>query len=138
MNIQRAQIINLNQVGDDRGTLIVIEGSKDIPFEIARIFYIYGVEKNVVRGKHANRNSAFLFINISGSSKVKVDYGNTTEIYELNKPNIALFVPKMVWKDMYDFSSDSVLMVLSDKKYDETEYIRNYNDYLKEVMGAFE
>lgn len=126
----KANIIKFNQLGDERGHLVVIEGNSDIPFEIARIFYIYGSDKDVIRGKHANRDSEFVLINVSGKSKVKIDYGDTIEIIELNEPHMGVYIPKLVWKEMYDFTDDSVLLVLSNYKYNPEEYIRDYNEYL--------
>jgi len=125
-----AKFIRFKQMGDDRGHLVVVEGGKDIPFEIARVFYIYGSDTDVVRGKHANKKSEFVLINVSGTSKVKVDNGFTTEIFELNEPHTGIYIPKMIWKDMYDFSSDSVLLVLSNEKYQPSEYIKDYNEYV--------
>ena len=122
-----------SQKGDDRGHLVVVEGLKDIPFEIKRIFYIYGSHSDVIRGQHANRNSEFVFINVSGQSKIKVDDGFKCEIIELNEAHTGLYLDKMLWKEMYDFSSDSVLLVLTNTEYDNQEYIRNYDEYLKEV-----
>lgn len=127
------KFIRFKQNGDERGHLVVVEGSNDVPFEIARIFYIYESDKNVIRGQHANRNSEFVLINVSGTSKVKVDTGTHTEIFELNEPHTGIYIPKMVWKDMYDFSEDSVLLVLSNIKYDPDEYIRDYDKYISEV-----
>lgn len=127
---KKVGLMKFNQLGDDRGHLVIIEGSKDIPFEIARIFYIYGSDKKVIRGQHANRDSEFVLINVSGKSKVKIDYGNSEEIIELNEPHMGVYIPKMIWKEMYDFSEDSVLLVLSNFKYNPDEYIRDYNEYL--------
>lgn len=134
MKDNKAKIINFKQLGDERGKLVVIEGNQDIPFDIARVFYIYESDGTVIRGQHANRRSEFLLINVCGSSKVKVDYGDSYEIFELDNPFTALFIPKMVWKDMYDFSENSVLLVMSNEKYDSQEYIRDYSEYLKEVL----
>ena len=108
----------------------------DIPFEIKRVFYIYGSDSSVIRGQHANRDSEFVLINVSGSSKVRVDNGFEEEIIELNRPRMGLYLPTMVWKDMYDFSEDSVLLVLANTHYDGNEYIRDYDEYLKEVGGS--
>ena len=127
---KKKNAIIFNQLGDDRGNLVVIEGNKDIPFEIARVFYIYGSDKDIVRGQHANKNSEFVLINVSGESKLKLDYGSYHEIIQLNKPHIGVYIPRMVWKEMYDFSEDSVLLVLSNCKYNPDEYIRDYNEYL--------
>ena len=132
--MERAKKISFSQKGDDRGRLVIIEGNVDVPFEIKRAFYIYGSDKEVVRGKHANMNSEFTLINVSGTSKIKVDYGNgETDIFDLNSPHIGVYIPKMVWKDMYDFSKDSVLLVLASTHYNGKEYIRDYDEYIKEI-----
>ena len=124
-----------DQKGDDRGHLVVVEGLKDIPFDVKRIFYIYGSNQDVVRGMHANRNSEFVFINVNGKSKIKIDDGKNTEIIELNQAHTGLYLDKMLWKEMYDFSPDSVLLVLTNTLYDDQEYIREYSEYLKEVVN---
>lgn len=130
------RIINFNEFGDERGNLVVAEGGgMDVPFDIKRVFYMYGSDPDIVRGQHANRRTEFVLINVSGTSKVKVDNGLETEIIELNKPRMGLYIDTMVWKDMYDFSPDSVLLVLASEHYDGEEYIRDYNAFLKEVRG---
>lgn len=132
--IQLAQMLEFSQRGDDRGHLVVVEGEQDIPFDIKRIFYIYGSDKNVVRGQHANRKSEFVLINVAGTSKVKVKDGKGNEaVYSLNRPHTGVYLPKLVWKDMYDFSKDSVLLVLASEHYDPEEYIRNYDEFVEIV-----
>ena len=132
--IQLAQMLEFSQRGDERGHLVVVEGHQDIPFDIKRIFYIYGSDKEVVRGQHANRKSEFVLINVAGTSKVKVKYGKGNEaIYSLNRPHTGIYLPKLVWKDMYDFSEDSVLLVLASEHYDPEEYIRNYDEFVEIV-----
>ena len=130
------KILEFGDLGDERGKLVVVEGAMDIPFEIKRVFYIYGSDSSVIRGQHANRDSEFVLINVSGSSKVRVDNGFEEAIIELNRPRMGLYLPTMVWKDMYDFSEDSVLLVLANTHYDGNEYIRDYDEYLKEVGGS--
>ncbi len=130
------KILEFGDLGDERGKLVVVEGDMDIPFEIKRVFYIYGSDSSVIRGQHANRDSEFVLINVSGSSKVRVDNGFEEEIIELNRPRMGLYLPTMIWKDMYDFSEDSVLLVLANTHYDGNEYIRDYDEYLKEVGGS--
>ena len=130
------KILEFGDLGDERGKLVVVEGAMDIPFEIKRVFYIYGSDSSVIRGQLANRDSEFVLINVSGSSKVRVDNGFEEEIIELNRPRMGLYLPTMVWKDMYDFSEDSVLLVLANTHYDGNEYIRDYDEYLKEVGGS--
>ncbi|MCI8860911.1 MAG: WxcM-like domain-containing protein [Lachnospiraceae bacterium] len=137
MNIKdQYKILEFGDLGDERGNLVVVEGARDIPFEIKRVFYIYGSDSEVVRGQHANRKAEFVLINVSGTSKVRVDNGFEETIIELNRPRMGLYLPTMIWKDMYDFSEDSVLLVLSNIHYDGTEYIRDYDEYLKEVGGT--
>ena len=128
------KILEFADLGDERGNLVVIEGDgKDIPFDIKRVFYMYGSDSQVVRGQHANRETEFLMVNVGGSNKVRVDNGVEEEIIELNRPGMGLYLSAMVWKDMYDFSEDSVLLVMASRHYDAGEYIRNYDDYLAEL-----
>ena len=132
---EQCKVLNFGDLGDERGKLVVVEGARDIPFEIKRVFYIYGSDSEVVRGQHANRESEFVLINVGGTSKVRIDNGHSEAIVELDKPMMGLYIPTMVWKDMYDFSEDSILLVLASTYYDGTEYIRDYEEYKKE-MGA--
>ena len=135
--MNKVQMLEFAQHGDDRGHLVVIEGMKDVPFEIKRAFYIYGSDPEVVRGQHANRESEFVLINVAGTSKVKVKDGEGNEaIFCLNRPHTGIYLPTMVWKDMYDFSSDSVLLVLASTHYDAMEYIRDYDEFVKEIQNA--
>ena len=130
------RILEFGDLGDERGNLVVVDGEQDIPFEIKRVFYIYGSDSEVVRGQHANRKSEFVLINVSGTSKVRVDNGSEEDIIELNRPRMGLYLPTMLWKDMYEFSEDSVLLVLTNTHYDGAEYIRDYDEYVKEVGGS--
>ena len=130
------KLIRFKDLGDERGNLVVIEGEgMDIPFHIKRVFYIYGSDTTVVRGQHANRETEFLLVNVSGSSKVRVDNGTESVVIGLDRPGMGLYIRSMLWKDMYDFSPDSVLLVLCSHHYDEKEYIRDYQEYLREVNG---
>ena len=129
-----AEMLEFKQHGDQRGHLVIVEGMQDIPFDIKRIFYIYGSDANVVRGQHANKKTEFVLINVAGTSKVRVDDGKGNEaVFSLNRPHTGIYLPTLVWKDMYDFSEDSVLLVLASEHYDGNEYIRDYDEYL-EVM----
>ena len=134
MNLkERCSVLYFNDLGDERGKLVVIEGGQEIPFDIKRVFYIYGSDDTVVRGQHANRESEFVLINVAGQSKVRITDGEEEFIVELNRPMMGVYIPKMIWKDMYDFSADSVLLVLASTHYDGNEYIRDYDEYLREV-----
>lgn len=138
MNIkEQYQILEFGEFGDERGNLVVAEcGGMDVPFEVKRVFYMYGSDATVIRGRHANRRTEFVLINVSGSSRVKVDNGFETDIVELNRPRMGLYLPPMLWKDMYDFSRDSVLLVLASEHYDGSEYIRDYEEFIREVGGT--
>lgn len=130
------RMLEFKENGDARGHLVVAEGNKDIPFDIKRVFYIYGSDPCVVRGKHANRESEFVLINVAGTSKVRViDTLGQESVYDLDRPHVGIYLPKMVWKEMYDFSEDSVLLVLASEHYDPLEYIRDYDEYIKEVCA---
>ena len=130
------RLLEWKDLGDERGHLVVVEGNMDIPFEIKRIFYIYGSDDTVVRGQHANRLSEFVMINVSGTSKVKVDNGEESRVIELNRPRMGLYLKNNIWKDMYDFSADSILLVLASEHYDESEYIRDYQEFLRFIKEA--
>ena len=130
----KVTMLEFPQHGDERGHLVIVEGGQDVPFDIKRIFYIYGSDSNVVRGQHANLKSKFVLINVAGKSKVKVKDGLGNEaVFSLNRPHTGIYLPQMVWKDMYDFSEDSVLLVLSSEHYDPEEYIRDYNKFVEIV-----
>lgn len=133
---EKYKVIEFKEYGDEKGNLVVAEGSGfDVPFDIRRVFYIYGSDPDIKRGNHANRYTQFVLINVSGSSKVLVDDGYTKEVIVLDKPRMGLYLGTMVWKEMYDFSPDSVLLVLASEHYIESEYIRDYDAFIAEVKG---
>lgn len=132
--IDKVKILEFPEHGDERGHLVVIEGEKDIPFEIKRTFYIYGSDNEVVRGQHANKETEFVLINVAGQSKVKVKDGQGNEkVFDLNRPRMGIYLPTMVWKEMYDFSEDSVLLCLASEHYDDKEYMRDFNEYCRVI-----
>ena len=128
------RILNFEEKGDERGNLIVAEGDgMDIPFAIKRVFYMYGSDAEVIRGKHANKKTEFVLINVCGTSKVKMTNGREEKIIVLDRPRMGLYLKKMLWKEMYDFSEDSILLVLASEHYDANEYIREYGEYLSYI-----
>ena len=134
-NLAAVKFFEFPQRGDKRGHLVVIEGTIDIPFDIKRVFYIYGSDAGVLRGQHANRKSAFVLINVAGTSKVKVMDGLGSEkVYLLDRPHTGIYLPVMVWKEMYDFSPDSVLLCLASEHYDSAEYIKDFDVYVSEQI----
>lgn len=130
---EKCPILFFKDFGDERGKLVVIEGGEAVPFDIKRVFYIYGSDSTVVRGQHANKKSEFVLINVAGKSKVKITDGKENMVVELDKPMMGVYLPPMIWKDMYDFSEDSVLLCLASTHYDGEEYVRKYEDFLKMV-----
>jgi len=125
------KLLEFKVMGDERGSLVSLEEEKNIPFNIKRVYYIYGTKTDTVRGKHAHVNLQQVAICVSGSCKFLLDDGNTKETIELNSPNIGLYIGKNMWREMYDFSQDCVLIVLANEYYDENEYVRNYEEFLK-------
>lgn len=117
--------------GDERGQLVALEELKDIPFHIKRVYYMYDTGKDVTRGYHAHKSLQQILICIHGSCKIRLDNGREKEIVVLDHPNVGLYVSNVMWREMFDFSSDAVLMVLASELYDENDYIRNYDDFLK-------
>ena len=131
---EQYRVLQFKEYGDERGNLVVAEGDgMDIPFDIKRVFYMYGSDPDIIRGQHANRQTEFVLINVSGSSKVMVDDGSSKEVIILDKPRMGLYMGPMIWKEMYDFSADSVLLVLASEHYQEQEYIRDYQEFIKEA-----
>ena len=131
--LQECKLLEFKELGDARGNLVVVEGETSIPFAIQRVFYIYNSEHDVIRGEHANRETEFVLINVAGSSKVRISNGKEEAVVVLDKPGKGLYIPKMIWKDMYDFSSDSVLLCLASTHYMGDEYIRDYDLFVEEV-----
>ncbi|MCZ8531809.1 sugar 3,4-ketoisomerase [Psychrobacillus psychrodurans] len=117
-------------ISDKRGSLVSLESNRNIPFDIKRLYYIYGTSDQP-RGFHAHKALRQVLICVKGSCKILLDDGIEKRVYELNLPNKGILVEKMVWREMYDFSEDCVLLVLASEYYDEKDYIRDYSDFLK-------
>ncbi|MBV9528970.1 FdtA/QdtA family cupin domain-containing protein [Sphingomonas sp.] len=120
----------LDVLGDERGSLIAIEGGRDVPFEIARVYYIFGTQPDVERGFHAHRDLNQYAVCVTGSCTVMVDNGSERRTIALGRPDEALRLGPMIWHEMRDFSPDCVLMVLADAHYEEADYIRDYDQFV--------
>ena len=116
---------------DERGSLISLESNKNIPFDIKRVYYIFKNGADVIRGQHAHKKLKQIYIVVSGSCKVILDDGNKKEIITLDNPDIGMVFDSIIWRELFDFSQDCVLMVLADDFYDEEDCIRNYEEFLK-------
>lgn len=121
--------------GDERGQLISLEEYNDIPFEIKRVYYMYDTKEGVRRGFHAHKNLQQILICIHGSCKVLLDNGKEKKVVLLEKPYEGVYVSNNMWREMYDFSPDAVLMVLASEIYCEQDYIRDYDEFLKFVKA---
>lgn len=119
--------------GDERGQLVALEEYKDIPFEIKRVYYMYDTLPGVTRGYHAHKSLEQILICVHGSCKILLDNGTEKKIVPLEKPYEGLYVANNMWREMYDFSPDAVLMVLASQPYDEEDYIRNYDEFLSYI-----
>lgn len=128
------KIIEFDKFGDEKGSLVVIEGEKmGVPFDIKRVFFIYVDDLGDVRGNHANRHTELVLVCASGSCKVKLLDGRDEEIVSLNDSKKGLYIAPMCWKEMYDFEPNTVLLVIASEHYSENEYIRDMEEYKKEM-----
>lgn len=116
--------------GDERGSLVAVEALETVPFEIRRIYYIYGVPAGARRGFHSHSNLKQALVCLSGSVSILVDDGERSEVVELSDPSRALLVGPMVWREMFDFTEDAVLLVLASEHYDPDDYIKEYDEFV--------
>lgn len=119
--------------GDERGQLVAIEALKDLPFEFKRVYYIYDTKDGVRRGFHAHYDLEQILICVSGSCKIHLDNGFETEEVLLDKPYEGLYIANDMWREMYDFTEGAVLLVIASRPYEESDYIRNYDDFIKMI-----
>ena len=129
----KVKLIPLQTHGDDRGSLVALEEGYNIPFQIKRVYYIFNTKKGVMRGFHAHKNLKQVAIAVRGSCKFKLDNGTDSVEVLLNDPAQGLLIESFIWREMYDFSEDCVLMVLADSHYDENDYVRDYNAFVDMV-----
>lgn len=130
-------IIKFKNILGKYGSLVPIEASRDIPFDVKRIYYITDVDGGVTRGFHSHKMLHQILICPKGSVKVRVKNPNEEEVYELNDNSKGLYIGPLIWREMFDFSEDAVLLVLASEYYDENDYIRNYDFYLEEAKKLF-
>jgi hypothetical protein len=141
MNIDTSQGWSLSRLSvrsDVRGNLVAIEGGRDAPFVINRVYYLYGLSPETERGFHAHQKLQQLAIAVSGSCTFVLDDGKVREEIRLERPDVALYIGAMTWREMRDFSPDCVVLVLASEFFDETDYIREHGEFLRqvEVMGS--
>jgi dTDP-4-dehydrorhamnose 3,5-epimerase-like enzyme len=122
--------VSFKPLGDERGSLVALEGNKSIPFNIKRVYYIFDTKEGVCRGFHAHKKLKQVAVCVTGSCRFILDNGLSKEEVILNSPTIGLVIEEMVWREMYDFTPDCVLMVLANQYYDECDYIRDYQEFI--------
>ncbi|EXF95555.1 dTDP-6-deoxy-3,4-keto-hexulose isomerase [Pseudomonas fluorescens HK44] len=130
------RMLDINTLGDERGHLIALEGDKNIPFEIKRVYYLTDTQPGVPRGFHAHKELVQVAVCVSGRCLMKMDDGLRTEEIWLDAPDKAIVIDKMIWHEMHDFSSDCVLLVLASDFYDEQDYIRDYSIFSELTKSA--
>ena len=126
--------INFKPLGDERGSLVALEGSKVVPFDIKRVYYIFGTKEGVSRGFHAHRNLKQVVVCVTGSCRFVLDNGKSREEIILDSAATGLVIEDLTWREMHDFSQDCVLLVLASEYYDEADYIRDYQKFLKATV----
>jgi hypothetical protein len=133
MSLNDCKIIELPKISDPRGNLTFVEGGNQIPFDISRVYYLYDVPGGAERGGHAHKALSQLIIAMSGSFDVILDEGDVKKRFHLNRSYQGLYVCPMMWRELDNFSSGSVCMVLASNNYDEADYYRDYKEYLKAI-----
>ncbi len=132
MNVE---FIPLQKHGDERGMLVALEQAKNIPFEIKRVYYMFGTQGNVRRGYHAHKKIRQVAIPVNGSCRFHLDNGREKIDVVLDDPALGLLIEPGVWHEMYDYSKNCILLVLASDIYDENDYIRNYEDFMRSVKN---
>lgn len=135
-SIADCKIIELPKITDPRGNLTFVEGGQHVPFDIKRVYYLYDVPGGAERGGHAHKDLSQLIIAMSGSFDIVLDDGNEKKRIHLNRSYFGLYVCPMIWRELDNFSSGSVCMVLASNHYDEADYYRNYNEYLADLARS--
>ena len=135
MSLKDCQLIELPKINDPRGNLTFVEENKHIPYDIKRVFFLYDVPGGETRAGHALKTCNQLLIAASGSFNVTLDDGNEKQTFQLNRSYHGLHIPPLVWREIDNFSSGSVCMVLASEFYNEADYYREYTDFLEAVRG---
>ncbi len=128
------KLLNFPVHGDHTGSLVALEKGKDFPFAIKRVYYIWGTKQTAIRGKHAHRKLEQVIICTSGSCDFILDNGRKKEVVHLDSPSTGLYIKNNIWREFTNFSKNCVVMVLASEHYDEQDYIRNYKDFLQELV----
>jgi len=134
--ISRCRLMPLKEIEDDKGNLTIVEGNEHVPFKINRIFYLYGIPQDVVRGGHAHKRLHQFVIAAMGSFDVTLNDGLERKKFHLDRPDRGLYIPPMIWDELDNFSPGSLCLVLASDHYYEEDYIRDYGAFIKTRLGA--
>lgn len=126
-SVYDCHVLPLSKIHNPAGNITIVEGGENIPFNIQRIYYLYDIPGGESRGGHAHKELHQLIVAASGSFEVMLDDGTSKKIIRLNRPNYGLLIVPGIWRELFEFSSGSICMVLASHKYDENDYIRDYN-----------
>ena len=129
------KLIDFPALGDERGSLVVLESNKSIPFDIKRVYYIFATQAGVARGFHAHKQLKQVAVCVTGKCRMVLDNGKEQESVWLDSATKGVLIEDMVWREMHDFSDDCVLLVLASEHYDESDYIRNYDEFKSAVRN---
>ncbi len=135
MSIEKVKIINLPKILDPRGNLSFYQSNDQIPFKIARAYWIYDVPGGEIRGSHAFKESQEFIVALSGSFDIVLNDGNLDHRFSLNRSYYGLYIPNLMWRKMENFSTNSLALVVSSSKFDEDDYIRDFEEFKKYVNG---
>lgn len=136
MSLDQVRLVELPKIEDPRGNLTFIEGERQVPFPLRRVYYLYDVPGGATRGGHAHRQLQQLLIAAAGSFDVVLDDGVRSERYHLNRSHLGLYIPQMVWRELENFASSSLCLVMASELYDEADYYRDYDEFLAVVKGG--
>jgi dTDP-4-dehydrorhamnose 3,5-epimerase-like enzyme len=137
MTIDKSKLIELPKIQDQRGNLTFVESGRHIPFDIKRVYYLYDVPGGASRAAHGHKALHQLMVAMSGSFDVTLDDGFHKKTFHLNRSYLGLYIPPMIWRDLDNFSSGAVCMVLASEYYDENDYFREYDEFIESAKGKF-
>jgi hypothetical protein len=130
-NVYNCHVLPLSKIHNPAGNITIVEGNENVPFNLRRIYYLYDIPGGESRGGHAHKELNQLIVAASGSFEVMLDDGKNKKIVRLNRPNFGLLVIPGIWRELFEFSSGAICMVLASHKYDESDYLRDYNSFIK-------